>query len=134
MKTTKRKEFIKFLVNLGLDVETASNFIKCYYKDKPLFAVSDDRRFQSEVTGYLENLDGELPYKIYSEVRKYASLYIEERTSEYEIEVEKEEKTRPNWMTRCLGEAVEDWWWKNKKGRTRNDKRIRKEKFNVGKL
>ena len=108
MKTTKRKEFIKFLVNLGLDVETASNFIKCYYKDNPLFAVSDYKQFQSEVTGYLEKLDGELPYKIYSEVRKYASLCIEERTREYEIEIEKEEKNRPNWMTKWLGETVED--------------------------
>lgn len=114
MRTTKRKEFIKFLVNLGLDVETANNFIKCYYKDKPLFAVSDDRQFQSEVTGYLENLDGGLPYKIYSEVRKYASLYIKERTCEYETEIEKEGKTRPNWMTRWLGEAVRDCERENK--------------------
>ncbi len=86
MKTTKRKEFIKFLIDSGLDVDTTRNRINCYYKDKGLFFVSDYEQFQSEVTGYLEKLDGELPYKIYSELRKYASLYIGDRFAEYEIE------------------------------------------------
>lgn len=86
MKTTKRKEFIKFLIDSGLDVDTTRNRIDCYYKDKGLFFVSDYEQFQSEITGVLEKLSGELPYKIYNELRKYASLYIEDRHTEYEIE------------------------------------------------
>ena len=86
MKTTKRKEFIKFLVDLGLDLDTARDSIRCYYKGEPLFVVSDYRQFQSEITGVLKELDGELPYKIYSELRKYASLCTEDRHTEYEIE------------------------------------------------
>lgn len=86
MKTTKRKEFIKFLIDSGLDVDTTRNRIDCYYKDKGLFFVSDCEQFHSEITGDLKNLEGELPYKIYSELRKYASLYIEDRHTEYEIE------------------------------------------------
>lgn len=86
MKTTKRKEFIKFLIDSGLDVDTTRNRIDCYYKDKGLFFVSDCEQFQSEITGGLKNLEGELPYKVYSELRKYASLYIEDRFAEYDIE------------------------------------------------
>lgn len=86
MKTTKRKEFIKFLVDLGLEVDTSRKKIECYYKGNLVFLVSDYRQFQSEITGVLEDLSGELPYKIYNELRKYASLYIEDRFTEYEIE------------------------------------------------
>lgn len=86
MKTTKRKEFIKFLVDLGLDVDTSRNSIECYYKDNLVFLVSDNRQFKSEITGVLERLSGELPYKIYSELRKYAILCTEDRHTEYEIE------------------------------------------------
>lgn len=86
MKTTKRKEFIKFLIDLGLDVDTSRNSIECYYKDNLVFLVSDNRQFKSEITGVLERLSGELPYKIYSELRKYASLCTEDRHTEYEIE------------------------------------------------
>ena len=86
MKTTKRKEFIKFLIDSGLDVDTSRNKIECYYKNNLVFLVSDGRQFQSEITGVLESLSGELPYKVYSELRKYASLYIEDRHAEYEIE------------------------------------------------
>lgn len=86
MKTTKRKEFIKFLIDSGLDVDTSRNKIECYYQNSLLFLVYDLRQFQSEITGLLKELDGELPYKIYNELRKYASLYIEDRFTEYEIE------------------------------------------------
>lgn len=86
MKTTKRKEFIKFLIDSGLDVDTTRKSIGCYYKDNLVFLVTDYRRFQIEITGVLEKLSGELPYKIYNELRKYASLYIEDRHTEYEIE------------------------------------------------
>lgn len=86
MKTTKRKEFIKFLIDSGLDVDTTRNSIECYYKDNLVFVVSDYRQFQSEITGVLETLSGELPYKVYYELKKYASLYIEDRRTEYEIE------------------------------------------------
>lgn len=86
MKTTKRNEFIKFLIDSGLDVDTTGKKIECYYKDYPVFLVSDYRQFQSEITGGLKELNDELPYKIYNELKKYASLCIEDRFTEYEIE------------------------------------------------
>ena len=86
MKTTKRKEFIKFLIDSGLDVDTTKKRVDCFYKDKGLFFISDCVQFHSEITGGLKNLEGELPYKVYSELRKYASLNTEARSAEYDIE------------------------------------------------
>lgn len=86
MKTTKRKEFIKFLVDLGLEVETTGNRIECYCRRNFLFFVSDIVQYKSEITGELSKLKGELPYDIYRELRKYSSLYIEDRLREYDIE------------------------------------------------
>lgn len=82
MKTTKRKEFIKFLNDSGLDVIAMQDTIKCFYKNVLLFTVSDVVQFKSEITGGLEKLSGDLPYKVYSELRKYASLHIEDRFEE----------------------------------------------------
>ena len=92
MKTTKRKEFIKFLVDLGFDLGTSDSGIRCFYNNEPLFLVNDYKRFKLEIIGDLEKLDGELPYKIYSEVMKYASLKVEDRFREYEIEIKRIEE------------------------------------------
>ncbi len=60
MKTTKRKEFIKFLVDSGLGVIALQDTIKCFYKDVVLFTVSDTAQFKSDITDKLEKLSGEL--------------------------------------------------------------------------
>lgn len=85
MKTTKREEFIKFLRDSGLGVIVLEDNIKCFYKDIVLFDVSDAVQFESYIPKGLDKISGELAYKVYSELRKYASLHIEDRFKQYEI-------------------------------------------------
>lgn len=81
MKTTKRTEFLKYLIDLGFDVDSSGNTIAAYYKDERVFLISELSRYQIQITGNLkylgdENID---VADLYKEIMNYASLEIEDR-------------------------------------------------------
>lgn len=92
MKTTKRKKFIKFLIDLGIDVDSMGQKIEAYYKNEWLFIVSDLSKYQVEITGNLkylgdENID---VADLYMNIVDYASLEIKDRFKDIIINKELE--------------------------------------------
>lgn len=87
MKAKKRKEFLKYLIGLGLDVDSTGHTIEAYYKNECVFTISDFVRYQVEITSNLkrlgdENIDVE---DLYEEIMIYVSLEIEDRFKDIEI-------------------------------------------------
>ena len=58
MKDTKRTRFLKYLIDIGLDIESTARTIEGYYKRSYLFIISDFARYQVEITGSFKNLEG----------------------------------------------------------------------------
>ena len=87
MKTTKRKEFIKFLIDLGIDVDSMGQTIEADYKNECLFWVSDLSKYQVEISGNLKHLGDENidVADLYMNIVDYASLEIEDRFKDIEI-------------------------------------------------
>lgn len=84
MKTTKRMMFLKYLIDLDLDVDSSGNAIEAYYKNEIVFLISDLSRYQMKITGNLKHLGDENidVADLYKEIMNYASLEIEDRFKE----------------------------------------------------
>lgn len=87
MKDTKRKRFLEYLIDLGIDIDSTGQTIKAKYKNEYLFSISDLSRYLMEVTGNLkylkdENID---VADLYMNIINYASLEIEDRNKEIEL-------------------------------------------------
>ncbi len=93
MKDTKRIRFLKYLIDLGIDVNSSEKTIEGYYKRGCLFVISDFARYQVEITGSLKNLEGINidTSDLYEEIMNYAGLELDDRFKD--IEIEKEKKT-----------------------------------------
>lgn len=87
MKDTKRKRFLKYLIDLGIDVDSMGQTIEANYKNEYLFLVSDLSRYQMEITGNLKHLgdEGIDVSDLYKIIIDYASLEIEDRFKDIEI-------------------------------------------------
>lgn len=87
MKTTKRTEFLNYLINLGFYVSSIGYVLKAYYKNEYVFSISDLSRYQMEITGNLKHLSDENidVADLYKEIMRYASLEIEDRFKDVEI-------------------------------------------------
>lgn len=85
--TTKRKEFLKYLIDAGLDIDSSGETIRSYYKRGCLFVISDFARYQVKITENFKNLEGINvdTSDLYEEIMNYASLEIEDRFKDIEI-------------------------------------------------
>lgn len=88
MKDTKRKRFLKYLIDLDIDVDSMGQAIEANYKNELLFLISDLSRYQMEITGNLKHLGDENidVSDLYKMIIDYASLEIEDRFKTLEIE------------------------------------------------
>lgn len=87
MKDTKRKRFLKYLIDLDIDVDSMGQTIEANYKNECLFLVSDLSKYQVEITGNLKHLSDENigVADLYERIMDYASLEIEDRFKDIEI-------------------------------------------------
>ena len=81
MKITTRKEFIKYLVDCGCDVNSSPSGIEGYYDGELLFKVSDLYMFGIQVNGNLGKLQaaGVDIERFYERITNYATIEIELR-------------------------------------------------------
>lgn len=87
MKNTKRKWFLKYLIDLGIGVDSMGLTIKANYKNEYLFMVSDVSKYQVDISGNLKHLGDENidVADLYERIMEYASLEIEDRFKNLEI-------------------------------------------------
>ena len=85
MKTTKRKEFIKWLIDKGLEVNTADRMVVCLYRGSIVFSINDTLRFQVSTTNLLERLPDVNIEELYKKIIDYASLKTDARYEEIEL-------------------------------------------------
>lgn len=76
---SKRTEIIKYLLDLGLDVDTQNDDIKCYYNDKHIFTIGDWREYQIEVLGGLKECFGDKASEVFMKMAEYSCIDIEDR-------------------------------------------------------
>lgn len=86
MKTTKRKEFIKWLIDKGLEINTQHRTIDCNYEGMCAFSISDMNRYNLTLTGIFNKLPDVDITELYIKIVNYAYLDIDERFKEYETE------------------------------------------------
>ena len=85
MKTTKRKEFIKWLIDKGLEVNTVDRMVVCLYRGSIVFSINDTLRFQVSTTNLLERLPDVDIEELYKKIIDYASLETDARYEEIEL-------------------------------------------------
>lgn len=84
MKRTRRREFLKYLVDCGCDVNSTLGTIEVYYKGSPAFKVSDTARFDIQIKGDIEDLknEGVDIDNFYKKITDYASLDMKSKFEE----------------------------------------------------
>lgn len=79
---SKRSEIIKYLIDLGLDVDTQNSEIKGYYKDKHIFSIGDWREYQIEVLDDYKDWCEANANEVFMKMAEYCCIDVENRRDE----------------------------------------------------
>ena len=79
---SKRSEIIKYLLDLGLDVDTQNSEIKGYYNDEHIFTIGDWGEYQIEVLRNLEEYFGNKGNEVFMKMAEYCCIDVENRRDE----------------------------------------------------
>lgn len=86
MKTTKRKEFIKWLEDNNFTVYDYNQKIFCYKPHSAIFFVDDRYKYRMEIHRGFRKLDCNLAAELYKKLTDYVTLESEDRYKKFEIE------------------------------------------------
>lgn len=79
---SKRNEIIKYLIDLGLDIDTQNDEIKGYCNDKHIFTIGDWREYQIEVSNGFKECLGNKANEVFMKMAEYCCVDVENRRDE----------------------------------------------------
>lgn len=76
---SKRNEFIIYLLNLGLNVNTQDNELKAYCDDGLILSVGEWGKYWICATGMFEEYFGDKASEVFMKMAEYSCIDIEDR-------------------------------------------------------
>lgn len=77
---SKRNEFIIYLLDLGLDIDSQNDEIKAYYDDELLLSVGEWGKYWIRATGKFEEYFKSNASEVFMKMAEYSCIDIEDRS------------------------------------------------------